>query len=103
MKKMILLVVVLLVAVAGSLSAGEGKSCDRAAKAVQLTGTIELQDGGAGETRVFRVAGSETSYSICHKSTADLTKLNGAKLRVSGKLVSCDEGQELVIERAARI
>ena len=99
MRRLILLG--LMVLVAGSLFAGEGKSCDRshAAKAVQLTGTIEVQDGA----NVFRVADSDESYSICHKSTADLAKLNGAKVRVSGKLVSCDEGRELMIEKAAKI
>ena len=98
MKKLMLLVVVLLVA--GSVFAGEGKSCDRtAAKTVQLTGTIEASDDG----RVFRVADSDRSYTICDKSTAELTKLSGATVRVSGKLVSCDEGQELVIEKAAKI
>ncbi|HUP46403.1 MAG TPA: hypothetical protein VM779_12935, partial [Thermoanaerobaculia bacterium] len=59
MKKLMLLVVVLLAA--GSLFAGEGKSCDRsqAAKAVQLTGTIEVESGAGGEVRVFRVADSD--------------------------------------------
>ena len=53
--------------------------------------------------RVFRVADSDKAYSICHKSTADLAKLDGSKVRVSGKLVSCDEGQELMIDKAAKI
>jgi hypothetical protein len=99
MKKLILLVVMLLVA--GALHAGEGKSCDRnqAAKAVQLTGTIDVQDGA----QIFRVADSNESYSICDKSKAKLTNLNGAKVRVSGKLVTCDEGRELMIEKAAKI
>ena len=99
MRKAVVVLVTLLVA--GSLFAGEGKSCDpkHAAKGVQLTGTIEVQDGA----RVFRVADSDESYSICDKSTADLAKLSGSKIRVTGKLVSCDEGQELKIEKAAKI
>ena len=101
MKKMMLLVLVLLVA--GSVLAGEGKSCDRQAKAVKLTGTIEVQAGADGDARVFRVADSDQSYSICDKSTADLAELSGATVRVSGKLVACDKGQELVIDKAARI
>ncbi|HVS31361.1 MAG TPA: hypothetical protein VMS98_07885 [Thermoanaerobaculia bacterium] len=103
MKKLMLIVVVLLAA--GALFAGEGKSCDRsqAAKAVQLTGTVVVESGADGEVRVFRVADSDKAYSICHKSTADLAKLNGSKVRVSGKLVSCDEGQELVIDKIAKI
>lgn len=99
MRKVILLAVTLLVA--GSLFAGEGKSCNRgqATKAVELTGTIEVQDGA----KVFRVADSDESYSICDKSSADVAKLGGSKIRVTGKLVSCDEGRELMIEKAAKI
>ena len=103
MKKLVLLVLVMAV-VAMPVLAGEGKSCDRskAAKAVQLTGTIEAKDGAEG-ARVFRVANSDKSYSICHESKADLASLGGAKVRVSAKLVSCGEGQELLIEKADRI
>ena len=99
MRKVILLVVTLLVA--GALFAGEGKSCDRntAAKGVQLTGTIDVQNGA----KVFRVADSGETYSICDKSKVNLAKLNGSKVRVTGKLVSCDEGRELLIERVADI
>ena len=104
MKKLVLLVLVLAV-VAMPVLAGEGKSCDRskAAKAVQLTGTIEVQEGADGESRVFRVANSDKSYSICHESKADLASLGGAKVRVSAKLVSCGEGTELLIEKADKI
>ena len=103
MKKLVLLVLVLAVAALPVL-AGEGKSCDRShgAKAVQLTGTIEVQDGADG-ARVFRVANSDKSYSICHESKADLAKLGGAKVRVSAKFVSCGEGQELLIEKVDKI
>ena len=105
MKRLILILIV--VFAAGSLLAGEGKSCDRnhkaKAKTVQLTGTV----ASGGEHAVFRVADSDKSYTICHKSKADLAKLgaDGATIQVTGKLVSCNEakGEELVIETAKKI
>ena len=105
MKKVILVLAVLLVAV--SAFAG-GKNCKVGeAKNVQLTGVIACADGASGEdcARVFKVANSDTQYSICDKSKASLTKLNGANVRVSGKVVACDEsgGEELFIEKAAKI
>jgi hypothetical protein len=99
MKKLMLLVVVLLVA--GAVFAGEGKSCDRnAAKNVQLTGTIE---SGEGDARLFRVADGDRAYTICEESTADLAKLGGAKVKVTGKLVACGGGTELLIDKVAEI
>ena len=105
MKKLVLVVAVLLVAV--SAFAG-GKNCRTdAAKSVQLTGTIACANGETGEdcARVFRVANSDTEYSICDKSKASLAKLTGANVRVTGKVVSCDEsgGVELFVEKAAKI
>lgn len=106
MKKLVLALAVVLVAV--SAFAGGGKSCKSGeAKNVQLTGVIACADGATGENcaRVFRVANSDTQYTICDKSKASLTKLNGANVRVSGKVVACDEsgGQELFIEKAKKI
>ncbi|MGZ8866948.1 MAG: hypothetical protein ACXW2P_01295 [Thermoanaerobaculia bacterium] len=106
MKKLVLALAVLLVAV--SAFAGGGKSCKSGeAKAVQLTGTIACADGATGDdcARVFRVANSDTQYSICDKSKARLTSLDGANVRVTGKVVACDEtgGEELFIEKAAKI
>ncbi|HVS30756.1 MAG TPA: hypothetical protein VMS98_04795 [Thermoanaerobaculia bacterium] len=105
MKKIVLALAVVLVAV--SAFAGGGKSCKTEAKNVQLTGVIACADGATGENcaRVFRVANSDTQYTICDKSKASLTKLNGANVRVSGKVVACDEsgGQELFIEKAKKI
>lgn len=104
MKRLILILVVLLAAT--SLFAGGGKSCDvnHKAKTVELTGTIAA---GANDTTVFRVANSDKSYTICHKSKADVAKLGagGATLQVTGKVVSCDEseGEELVVETARKI
>ncbi|HEX6100567.1 MAG TPA: hypothetical protein VF432_29900 [Thermoanaerobaculia bacterium] len=103
MKRLILILIV--VFAAGSLLAGEGKSCDASkAKSVKLTGTLAAGDGG---TKVFRVADSNKSYTICHKTSSDVAKLgaNGATLQVTGKIVACDEaeGEELVIETAKKI
>jgi len=102
MKRLILILVV--VFAAGSLFAGEGKSCDaHKAKSVNLTGTIS----SVGDATVFRVANSDKSYTICHKTKADVTQLgaDGGTLQVTGKIVSCDEaeGEELVIESAKKI
>ena len=101
-----LIFIVILVLTAGSLFAGDGKSCDvnHKAKSVTLTGTLAAGTNGA---QVFRVANSDKSYTICHKSKADVAKLgaNGATLQVTGKIMSCDEteGAELVVETAKKI
>ena len=102
MKRLILVLIV--VFAAGSLLAGEGKSCDaHKAKSVKLTGTVTTD----GDAKVFRVADSNKSYAICHKTKADLAKLgaDGATIEVTGKIVACDEaeGEELVIETAKKI
>lgn len=104
MKKAILVLV--LVFVAATLYAGDGKSCDvnkKASKSVELTGTVVLD----GDKAIFRVADSNDQYDICHKSKASLKKLGaeGKAVRVSGKLVSCSEGEktELMIESAKSI
>lgn len=104
MKRLILVLIV--VFTAATLLAGEGKSCDikKSAKSVELTGTVAA---GAEGQKVFRVANSNKSYTLCHKTSSDAAKLgaDGATIRVKGKLVSCDEaeGEELVIETARKI
>lgn len=103
MKKAILVLV--LVFIAATVYAGDGKSCDmaKAGKSVELTGTVVLD----GDKAIFRVADSSDQYDICHKSKASLKKLgaSGKAVRVSGKLVSCSEGEktELMIESAKSI
>ena len=104
MKRLIVMAVSLLFA--GSLMAGEGKSCNKsAAKSVQLTGTVACKDGTSGEDcqRVFRVANSSTEYKICHETQAKLTAVTGTAVKISGKIVACGDGEELVIEKSARI
>jgi hypothetical protein len=104
MKRLVLILIV--VFTAGSLLAGEGKSCDvkKSAKTVQLTGTLASDADG---NKIFRVANSDKSYTVCHKTASSVTKLgaDGATIEVKGKLVSCDEaaGEELVIETAKKI
>ena len=103
MKRLVLILVVLFTA--GALLAGDGKSCDankkHAAKTVELTGTLE--DGG----KIFRVANGGKSYTVCHKTASEVTKLgaSGAPISIKGKVVSCDEaeGEELVIVSAKKI
>lgn len=103
MKRLILTLIVLFTA--ATLFAGDGKSCDtHKAKNVQLQGTITTNAEGA---KIFRVSDGATSYTLCHKTKADVLKLgeSGATIAVKGKLVSCDEaeGEELVIEAAKKI
>ena len=108
MKKLVL--VLALVFVAATLYAGDGAHCDMKkaskAKAVELTGKVVWADGDQSKA-VFRVADSNKSYDVCHKSKASLKSLgkDGNIVRVKGKLVSCGEaeGQELMIESAKSI
>ena len=100
MKKLVILMVFLLSV--GSLFAGEGKSCDKskhASKSVELTGKIVSVEG----KQIFRVANSDTEYSVCDKSKAKLGKVGNDTVKISGKLVSCEDGEELMIESAAKI
>jgi len=94
-----------LVFAATSLFAG-GKECNvskTASKKVDLTGTFALVGSGDEAKTVFRVADSDRSYTVCHKSKADVAKLSNTTVRVTGKLVSCGDGEELVIEEAKKI
>lgn len=100
-----LIPILLVVFAAGSLLAGQGKSCDvHKTKSVKLTGTLT---SGADGAKIFRVADSNKSYTVCHKTKAEVAKLgaDGATLQVTGKIVACDEaeGEELVIETAKRV
>ncbi|HYI07934.1 MAG TPA: hypothetical protein VEK57_02580 [Thermoanaerobaculia bacterium] len=100
MKRIVMLMVLLLSV--GSLFAGEGKSCDKskhASKDVSLTGKIVSVDG----KQVFRVSDSDTQYSVCDKSKAKLTKLAGDTVKIKGQLVSCDDGEELMISEAKKV
>ena len=103
MKRLIMVLVVLFTA--ATLFAG-GKECDinKSAKKVELTGTIASVGSGDEAKTVFRVADTDQSYTICEKTKASVLKLtNSGAVRVKGKLVSCGEGQELVIDEAKKI
>lgn len=100
MKRLVCALVILLVA---TTAFAGGKSCDlKSAKSVSLTGTLAKSDDGT--KTVFRVADSDTSYTVCHETKDSILQLGGT-LAVKGKLVSCGEGsgQELVIEAAKKI
>lgn len=103
MKRMILVLVVLFTA---SVAFAGGKECDMkkaSHKKVALTGTIAFTDGDS-EKAVFKVANSDKTYDICHKSKASLTKLgDGASVEIKGQLVSCGDGEELMIDEAKKI
>ena len=93
---------------ATSLFAG-GKECDMkksSVKAVELTGTLLRADGGDDARMIFRVANSNETYTVCEKTKSAVLKLGedgGSTLQIKGKLVSCGDGQELMIEHAKKI
>jgi hypothetical protein len=102
MKRMVLTLIVLFTA--ASLFAG-GKECKinkSASRNVELTGTLV----SGAEHAVFRVANSDKTYTVCEKTKNAVLQLgNEGKdtLRVKGKVVSCGEGEELLIESATKI
>ncbi|HVE71928.1 MAG TPA: hypothetical protein VNI54_11205 [Thermoanaerobaculia bacterium] len=105
MKRLPIILVLILVFAATSAFAGGGKSCDVSkTKSVSLTGTIATDSEGH---KVFRVADSNKTLTICHKTASSILEqgANGATIQVKGKVVSCDEaqGEELVIETAKRV
>jgi maltose-binding protein MalE len=98
MKRIVMVLVVLLVAT--SLFAG-GKECElRSGKSVELTGTLSKADGAKP---VFRVANSDKSYTVCEQTKADVLKLSNTNVRVKAKVVSCGDGEELMITEAKKI
>ena len=105
MKRTAIILIALFVAT--SLFAGDGKSCNtKAAKAVQLTGTLVTTGDGDEAKTVFRLADSDKSYVVCHETKSSILKLGkeGANLKVKGKVINCSgNGEELVIETAQKI
>lgn len=102
MKRLLMVLVALFIT--ASLFAG-GKECNiKDSKSVELTGTIATVGSGDAAKTVFRVANSSDSYTVCEKTKASVLKLsNSGAVRVKGKLVSCGDGQELVIDSASKI
>jgi hypothetical protein len=105
MKRLVLTFLVLFAAT--TLFAG-GKECETktAKKNVELTGTLQKAAAEDGEKVYFRVANDGGKYVVCHKSKAAALKLadgSNATVRVKGTLVTCGDGQELMIEEAKKI
>ena len=104
MKRLSMFLVVLFTAV--SVFAG-GKYCQEkaaAAKSVELTGTIAPAADSAHKA-VFHVANSDRSYTVCEKTKSAVLRLADGKstVHVKGKVVSCGDKEELLIESANRI
>ncbi|HET7434268.1 MAG TPA: hypothetical protein VFN10_06095 [Thermoanaerobaculia bacterium] len=100
MKRIAMSLVILLTA--ATLFAG-GKECNMKThgKNVSLSGTLSR----SGEKTVFRAADGH-NYSVCEKTDAAVLKLaedGDANVRVTGKVVSCNDGEELVIESAKKL
>ncbi|HEX8173322.1 MAG TPA: hypothetical protein VF824_22500 [Thermoanaerobaculia bacterium] len=108
MKRLTLGLILLLTTV--TLFAGEGSSCDMAkhakGKAVTLTGTLVTTGSGENAKTIFRLSDSDRSYTVCEqtkKAVLDMANDGTATLRVKGHVMKCHEGEELVIESAAKI
>lgn len=106
MKRIALTLVVLCFAT--SLFAG-GKECDmkkHTVKTVELTGTLLRADAGDDAKMIFRVANSNETYTVCEKTKSAVLRLGDdghTTLHVKGKIVSCGDGEELMIEHANKI
>jgi len=100
MKRLVLVLIVLFTA--ATLFAG-GKECDlkaHKAKNVELTGTLAKGEGTHG---VFRTSSGET-YNVCEKTkSAVLKSAADGTVKITGKVVSCGSGEELMIESAKKM
>lgn len=105
MKRLALVLIVLFTA--ATLFAG-GKECEmkkNASKKVELTGTLAQVGTGDDAKTIFRVANSDQSYTVCEKTKRSVLELSnsGSTLQVKGKVMSCGDGEELMIESAKKI
>lgn len=102
MKRLIMVLIAL--CTAASLYAG-GKECKiNNATNVELTGSLASVGSGDEAKTVFRVADSGQSYTVCEKTKAAVLKLtNSGALHIKGKVITCGDGQELVIDEASKI
>ncbi len=100
MKRLAMVFIVLFAAT--SIFAG-GKECDmkaHKAKKVSLTGTLAAGEGTHG---IFKTSSGE-SYKVCEATKKDVLEAAGrGTVKITGKVVSCGEGQELMIESAKKI
>jgi hypothetical protein len=99
MKKLILACALILAA--STLFAGEGKSCDMKnakTKTITLSGTVACK----GDDCTFKTADAKTTYDVCEMSKADVPKLATAgTVNVTGKVITCEGKQKLVIDKVA--
>lgn len=106
MKKLVYALV--LVVSVGTVMA-DGSGCDmnkgKAAKTVELTGTVVCTGAGEECNAEFRVANSDLKYEVCHGSKVDAKTLtsSNATYKVTGKIIKCGDGEALVIEKASKI
>lgn len=105
MKRLSMFLIVLMFTTV-SVFAG-GKYCEQkaaAAKSVELTGTIAPAADSAHKA-VFHVANSDRSYTVCEKTKNAVLKLADGRstVHVKGKVVSCGDKEELLIEEANRM
>jgi uncharacterized protein YdeI (BOF family) len=103
MKRLAMVLIVLFTA--ATLFAG-GKECEmkaHKAKKVALTGTLAQADGTDGSHPVFRASSGE-SYKVCDKTkSAVLKTASDGTVKITGKVVSCGDGEELMIESAKKM
>jgi hypothetical protein len=98
-KRLVLTLAVVLLAT--SMYAG-GKSCEmKSGKSVELNGTLL-----GGDHPTFRTADGGKTYNVCEKTKESVLKLGNdgkSTLHVKGKIVTCGEGEELLIDTANKI
>ena len=94
--------VLILLFTTATLFAG-GKECQlraQKAKNVELTGTLAAGEGTHG---VFHATTGQ-DYKVCEKTkSAVLKSAKDGTVKITGKVVSCGEGEELMIESAKKM
>ena len=103
MKRLAIALIVLFVATTAFAGGKECNLQNHAAKSVALTGTLQTTGSGDDARTIFRVANSDQRYTVCEKTKASILKLTNQTLEVKGEIVSCGEGEELVIKSAKKI
>ena len=78
-----------------------GKSCDMGkGKQVSVDGKVACK---GDDDCTFTTADAKHTFSLCEMSKADLPKLSaaGTTIRVTGKVITCEGKEKLVIEKVA--
>jgi len=96
-KRLILTLAIVLIATLPTFAGG--KSCEmKSGKSVELNGTLT-----AGDHPTFRVADGSKMYNVCEKTKSSVLKMaSSAPLHVKGQIVTCGEGEELLIDSASK-